>query len=827
MAKVNADINMVYIPERLRQRLRGIETCRLTTVVAPMGYGKTTAVNWCLARRQRAGDRVLRMSIYSDSAALFWQSFRAAFRGTAAEDALARMDIPQDGTALGLLKEALSAALREDGRPWYFFADDCHLLGDDRLLRLLLTLAELPAEDLHLVLASRDALFSRGEELRFGNRLLRLTMRDLRLRPAELADYSRRCGLALTEPQLRELDQISEGWFSAVYLNLRSYEESRRLLSGSHDIYEMMTVTLLDTLTEPERTFLLRLSPVDEFTEPQAAYLTELPESGAILRRLSSRNAFVQRLPDGATYRFHHMLKDCARQQFDALPEPERRAILCRCGAWHEDRGEYLRAMRAYRRGGDDRAVLRMIGRDGGVQLASGSPEELVTWLDRCDPRDLMAEPRGLLVLMRRLFSWRQIAWTRRIGELIRKAAEREDLPREERDNLLGELDLILSFLHYNDIVGMSVYHRGACRRMTRPAVSIGRRGSYTFGAPSVLMMFHRAAGTLEEELAAMRESMPYYYRLTEGHGRGAESVMEAEARCLQGRFLDSRIALEKARHDAAASDQQYILLCCDMLSLRLALCGELPYDEDWYARRREELRPAMDPMELKVLDGVAAAFYALLGESGGVPESFRRGGAAGMGFLAPARPMYEIIENQVLLARGDYERLLARSEATEALCAAYPYALCLLHLAIQRASALAMLGKTEEARAELRGAAELAARDELSFPFAENAVYLGELLTECLPPELAARALEQGRRVAAVRRRLRTDDVPEALRTLSETERSICALVAQRRSNREIAGELFLSEGTVKQYLNQLYAKLGLEGGGKRRALADLWQSG
>ena len=150
-------------------------------------------------------------------------------------------------------------------------------------------------------------------------------MRDLRLRPAELADYSRRCGLALTEPQLRELDQISEGWFSAVYLNLRSYEESRRLLSGSHDIYEMMTVTLLDTLTEPERTFLLRLSPVDEFTEPQAAYLTELPESGAILRRLSSRNAFVQRLPDGATYRFHHMLKDCARQQFDALPEPERR----------------------------------------------------------------------------------------------------------------------------------------------------------------------------------------------------------------------------------------------------------------------------------------------------------------------------------------------------------------------------------------------------------------------------------------------------------------------------------------------------------------------
>ena len=820
---MNADINAVYIPDRLRQRLRGMEACRLTTVVAPMGYGKTTAVNWYLTQRQRAGDRVLRMSVYSGNAALFWQSFRSAFRGTAAEDALSRMDFPQDETALGLLKETLAAVLREEGRPWYFFADDCHLLGDSRLLRLLLTLAELPAEDLHLVLASRDAILSRGEELRFGNRLLRLTVADLRLRTAELADYSRRCGLALSDRQLRELDELSEGWFSAVYLNLRSYEESHRLLSGSHDIYEMMTVTLLDSLTEPERTFLLRLSPVDEFTEPQAAYLSELPESGAILRRLSSRNAFVQQLPDGVTYRFHHMLKDCARQQFDALPEPERKAILCRCGAWHEDRGEYLRAMRAYRKAGDDRAVLRIIGRDAGVQLASGSAEDLVAWLDRCDSQDLLAEPRGLLVMMRRLFSWRQIPWMRRLEGLIRQAAEREDLPAEERDNLLGELDLILSFLPYNDIAAMSAYHRSACRRMTRPAVSIGHRGSYTFGSPSVLMMFHRTAGKLEEELAAMREAMPYYYRLTEGHGQGAEDLMEAEARCLQGRFLDSRIALEKARHDAAARDQQYILLCCDFLSLRLTLRGERPYDEDWYARRREELRPAMDPMALKVLDGIAAAFYALLGEPSGVPESFRRDGAAG--FLGPARPMYEIIQNQVLLAQGDYERLLARSGEVEALCAAYPYTLCLLHLAIQRASALAMLGKREEAGEALRKAAEMAEVDGLSFPFAENAVYLGDLLSDCLPPDLAAQALDQSRRMAAVRRQLRPDDTPEALRALSDTERRICALVAQRRSNREIAGELFLSEGTVKQYLNQLYAKLGLESGEKRKALAALWQ--
>lgn len=38
-------LNTIYISERLQERLRPISRCALTTVVAPMGYGKTTAVN--------------------------------------------------------------------------------------------------------------------------------------------------------------------------------------------------------------------------------------------------------------------------------------------------------------------------------------------------------------------------------------------------------------------------------------------------------------------------------------------------------------------------------------------------------------------------------------------------------------------------------------------------------------------------------------------------------------------------------------------------------------------------------------------------------------
>ena len=48
MPKAKWNLNTVYISERLQESLRPISRCALTTVVAPMGYGKTTAVNWYL-----------------------------------------------------------------------------------------------------------------------------------------------------------------------------------------------------------------------------------------------------------------------------------------------------------------------------------------------------------------------------------------------------------------------------------------------------------------------------------------------------------------------------------------------------------------------------------------------------------------------------------------------------------------------------------------------------------------------------------------------------------------------------------------------------------
>ena len=77
MPRKKNDLNTIYISERLQEKLRPISRCTLTTVVAPMGYGKTTAVNWYLNERvKKGGAVVIRISIYTNNLPIFWKSLQ-------------------------------------------------------------------------------------------------------------------------------------------------------------------------------------------------------------------------------------------------------------------------------------------------------------------------------------------------------------------------------------------------------------------------------------------------------------------------------------------------------------------------------------------------------------------------------------------------------------------------------------------------------------------------------------------------------------------------------------------------------------------------------
>ena len=98
----------------------------------------------------------------------------------------------------------------------------------------------------------------------------------------------------------------------------------------------------------------------------------------------------------------------------------------------------------------------------------------------------------------------------------------------------------------------------------------------------------------------------------------------------------------------------------------------------------------------------------------------------------------------------------------------------------------------------------QVRARDLVS---ALEAVGRGESL---LDPAVTGKVLERMRRIA-------TADEPDELSALTAQERKILALVAEGKTNKEIAAEVFLSDKTVKNYVSSILSKLYLE----RRAQA------
>src|SRR5262249_50931364 len=74
------------------------------------------------------------------------------------------------------------------------------------------------------------------------------------------------------------------------------------------------------------------------------------------------------------------------------------------------------------------------------------------------------------------------------------------------------------------------------------------------------------------------------------------------------------------------------------------------------------------------------------------------------------------------------------------------------------------------------------------------------------LAPEITRRMIEE-----YVRRPQPGSATPPALSTLTARELEVLGLIAEGRSNAEIAGALFLSEPTVKTHVTRILSKLEL----------------
>lgn len=307
------------------------------------------------------------------------------------------------------------------------------------------------------------------------------------------------------------------------------------------------------------------------------------------------------------------------------------------------------------------------------------------------------------------------------------------------------------------------------------------------------------------------------------------------------------------------------------------------------YARRGElaraeaEIRPVMDiAMQNQMFLDMASGFYFLLDamlersaldDLAGIAESLEPDPAV---LSTTMGAMFLEVRGRLRLARGDRDDALADLRACAATNAALqwgptwspsPSVLALALPAGEREEALAlaeeevaltsatslvrpqgvalraagMLAGGEQGIARLEESVAILEHSPARLEHARSLIELGaalrrrgqrvqarealadgmELAHQCGADRLVARADQELRAAGARPRRVARTGIG----ALTPSEQRVARLVAEGRTNAEVAQELFVSLKTVETHLSNVYSKLGLSGPGARRGLTGALQ--
>ena len=156
--------------------------------------------------------------------------------------------------------------------------------------------------------------------------------------------------------------------------------------------------------------------------------------------------------------------------------------------------------------------------------------------------------------------------------EFERNMGSRQDLDEETRSWLMGTYELLLCYAEYNDLSVMLPHIHKTKKLLENRKALIPWPDTGLNDSLSLLYMYHRKAGELENETRLFSEYNPLYSSLIGGRLDGADLIMQAERLYVTGAFQEAEIEVYKALLVIHRDKQWHTWLCAVMLQIRIAL---------------------------------------------------------------------------------------------------------------------------------------------------------------------------------------------------------------------------------------------------------------
>lgn len=793
--------------------MEGISNHPLTVVEAPMGYGKTTAVREYL-RTIQANELWVR--IHDSLISGLWNGFCNTLEGFDEKISLSLIELgfPDDSVSL---QEALKL-IRKIKFPekTFLIIDDYHLINKPEVGNLIKFLTVNEIVNLHIILIARFIELEKIEELSLKGYLYHITKETFELTPKEIKKYYKLCGINLKDSDCEKLYKLTEGWFTALYLLMLNYIKHDSF-EATPDIYKLIENTIYLNFSDEIKEFLYTISLFDSFSLELAIALSGNDNAQRLLSEIISENAFVKYEERTKTYQVHHIFSKYLQALFHRRDITNRRLLYQRIAKYHMKNGNYVQAMENSYMASDFENMLCALEADKGHSIHNELQEAFIRYFEECPKQLRQLHPIAILVFAICFFSFNEMERfdqaCREFEELIQN---NDTIDNEKLGELNGEFELLLSFTKYNNIQKMHEHINKAAMMLKHTAQFLDTKSSWTFGAPSVLYMFYREPGTLKEELKNLKEAIQVYKNLTNGHGTGCESIMEAEYYFNRGDFESAEIFLNKAFYPANRKGQGDIVISAMFLQARIAITnGDYASVINDLKRMREKMTRKRWYGLMYTIDLCEAFLYSGLKQYEKIPLWIKEGDLDSGRLYFPTRAFYNIIYGRVLLIKGEYLRILGIAEELIMEANIFPNLLSMIYTYIYIAAANLRIHRRSDALVAIEQALHCAKADQIYMPFVENCDYIKPLLEElyregtCREDISAILELYQSYHVAV--EQIIKENFTESRLELTEREKEIALLAAKGFTNKEIGENLFISSNTVKMALKNIFAKLSI----------------
>jgi LuxR family transcriptional regulator, maltose regulon positive regulatory protein len=643
-----------------------------------------------------------------------------------------------------------------------------------------------------------------------------------------------------------------------------------RSFSGGHrDVFDFLAEEVLERQSEPVHTFLLETSILDGLSGPLCDAITGRNDGQRMLERLERENLLVVPLDDErGWYRYHHLFADFLRSRLER-ERPERSAPLhLRASEWYEESTLVAEAVGHALSADDHDRAARLMESGVGQTWYRGEVMTLLGWLRKLPEESMFRRPLllvwyaaalmlvgrfdGVESLLREAERTVGVAGKVGCGELRPVAVEPADpqhilatagavrslharlqgdpesaieharralalLPEDNLDpRPFAALCLSEAYQAADDL--------GAANSALAETVELGLAAGHDYIALTAMGSLARlrmAQGRLREAEETLRQALGFAVE------RGAE-LLPAVGRV---RIAMGELLLE--RDDLEASERELTLgteLVERAGELEILVRGQVALSRVKWAQGDAEcaLKLAHEAKQLARESGAPQAIadatlwkarlHLIRNDIQAATSELERASDEG-DIPSSARESERISLAQLLIVQEDYDEALRVLEHVRQMAQAADRTSNMIEILALKALVLRATEEKGQALNVMGRVLALAEPEGYVRIFVDEAPPMTELLSEVLEAQQSGR-LDSPRRIPAhyLRKLLgalerdtasTAQPTTELTEALSERELEVLQLIAAGKSNRRIASELFVSVGTVKTHVNNLYRKL------------------